>query len=169
MVIAQWIPTIVIAYIDEDYERRSPPTMISKVSTARTPGPVAAVIYPTSVVVRRPTPRLVTDPGPAIRGTPHPVTITIRRPIRIDVDDGIMRSPDPTVVRRVRPITIRVEIFSAPDITVVILCVVTKSFREIALAIIDPLVPRIRRTGSEQFPIACVGTINNQVGGTPIS
>jgi len=81
------------------------------------------------------------------------MTVSIRRPIAERVDYTGVRLPQPTVFLAVRPFTIRVEIFATPNIVIKILPVITKSFREILLAIAHPIVIRIARNRTKQFPI----------------
>src|SRR5262245_2382722 len=69
--------------LEKGYECRTPPTPITLKLTAGTPGPVTVVIDPAAVVIRRPTPRLISHPGPAVRRTPDPMAVTIWRPIAV--------------------------------------------------------------------------------------
>ena len=145
MMISKWIPAIVIANINEDYECGPPPAVIAEVGTARTPCPVPVVIHPSAVVIWRPAPRFITHPGPTIRRTPHPVTITIRRPITVNVNRGRMRSPDPAVVGRVSPIAVCVEVFGTPNVFIIVLGVVTKTLSKVTLAVVYPFVDCVAR------------------------
>jgi hypothetical protein len=52
-----------------------------------------------------------------------------------------MRSPDPAVVVCIYPIAISVEIFGAPEVVIVVLDVITKTLGQVALAIVNPVVP----------------------------
>src|SRR6185503_14303218 len=118
LVVIQRVPAHVISKRDVENkrdQRRTPPTALSVELAARTPGPVAVVINPTPVVIRRPAPRLVTNPRPAVRGTPRPVTVAVRRPVAVDADGARTWTPDPAVIICVDPIAIGVEIFSTPD------------------------------------------------------
>ena len=111
---------------------------------ARAPRPVAVVINPTPVVIRRPAPRLVTNPRPAVRRTPGPMTVAIRRPVAVDAERAGMWPPDPAVVVCVDPVAVGVEIFSTQrrirrNISrsdLLTLC-------EILLALLHPLIDRI--------------------------
>src|SRR5262245_40311592 len=138
--IVKWVPAIIVVDIDEDHECWSPPTVISGEGTTRNPRPAPPVIDPTSVVIRRPSPGLVTDPCPTIGRTPNPVTVTIRRPIRVDIDGVVTWLPDPSVVGCVGPIAIRIEILSTPHVLVVVLRVVTKVLSKITLTFRYPIV-----------------------------
>jgi len=160
-VIAKWIPTIVVVYIDEYHECRSPPASIMQVCTTRTPPPVTIEKHPTSVVIGRPTPRFITYPSPTVRWTPNPVTITIGCPISVDIDGGGMRSPDPAIVGRVSPIAVGIKIFSSPYVLVVILNVVPETLRQIALAVVDPFVNRVEPCIRCELPVAGGITRNN--------
>jgi hypothetical protein len=51
---------------------------------------------------------------------------------------------------------IRGELFRPPNVIVVILDVITEPLREVAFAIIHPLIVRIARSGGEKIPIAGV-------------
>jgi hypothetical protein len=73
-----------------------------------------------------------------------------------------MRTPDPSVILGVGPVSIRVEIFAAPKVFVVILRVVTKALGEVAFPLGNPLVPRILRSG-EHFPFTSVWAIDNKI------
>ena len=108
--------------------------------TARTPGPIIVVIDPAPIVIRGPAPRFIPDPRPAIGRAPGPVAVTIGRPVVVDIDYGRVRTPDPTIVRHIRPIAISIEIFSAPNVFIIVLNVVMRSLGQIALAIIHPTV-----------------------------
>src|SRR5687767_3019487 len=105
-------------------ERRTPPTAMPVILTARTPGPVVVIVDPAAVVIRGPTPGLITNPGPAIRRNPDPVSVAIRRPVVIVVDNRNVWPPDPAIVIGVGPVAISVKVFGAPDVVVVILRVV---------------------------------------------
>lgn len=127
LVIRQRVPTNIVAERNVEHERdecRSPPTAMSVMLTSRTPCPIPIVVYPATVVVRRPTPRFIPDPCPAVRRTPRPMAITIRRPVGECADGCHMRPPDPAVVFGIGPITVSVEILCAPNVLVVILDVV---------------------------------------------
>jgi hypothetical protein len=62
----------------------------------------------------------------------------------------------------VGPVSIRIEIFAAPNVFVVILGVVTKTLGEIAFPLVNPFVPRILRSG-KHFPLTSVWAIDNQI------
>jgi hypothetical protein len=148
MVVGKWIPTDVVAKDNIDcHQRRSPPTAIPVITTAWTPCPGVVVINPSAVVIRSPTPGFIANPRPAVRWTPHPIPITVRGPTVVAVDEGRMRTPDPTILIRVRPLTIRVEIFAAPDKLVVVLSVVSQTFRKKVFTIENPFVPVIISAG----------------------
>src|SRR5690242_12774948 len=122
LVIRQRIPADVVSKREvERYkrdERGSPPTAVSIKAAARTPSPVVVVVHPTPVVIRRPTPWLIPNPCPTVRRTPLPISITIRDPIAVTGDRTRVRTPDPTVIARMYPIAVRVEVFGAPDVLV---------------------------------------------------
>jgi len=166
--ISEWIPTIVITHIDEDYERGSPPAVIAEVGTPRTPRPVTVVIHPSSVVIWRPSPGFITHPGPTIRRTPYPVTISIWRPINV-VDGARMRSPDPAVVGRVTPIAVCIEILGAPNVFIIVLGVVAKSLSQITLAVVYPFVNCVALCIGNKLPVSCVVTRNDKFGSSSIS
>jgi hypothetical protein len=167
--ISERIPTIVIANIDEYYKRGSPPAVIAEVCTPRTPRPVTAVINPPSVVIWRPPPRFITHPGPTIRRTPHPATISIRRPIGVYVNRARVRSPDPTVVRRVSPIAVRIEILGTPNVVIIVLGVVTKALSQITLAVVYPFVNCVAGCIGNKLPVSSVVTRHDKLGGSSIS
>jgi len=84
LIVRQRIPADIVAEREvEGYERGPPPTAVTTVSVLRRPGPVIVDIDPTAVVIRRPSPGLVSDPRPAVRRTPRPATVAIWRPISI--------------------------------------------------------------------------------------
>jgi hypothetical protein len=95
--------------------------------------------------------------------------VAIRRPIAVDANHARIRPPGPTEVIRVSPIAIRRQIFRAPDILVVILHVVLKPLREKTLAVVDPIVDSVGRSGSDQIPIARTVSTNDQLRGTSIA
>jgi len=165
LVIVQRIPADVVAKRDVENkrdQRRTPPTAIVIKLAARTPSPVTVDINPTTVVIRRPAPWLVTNPRPAIRRTPGPLTVTIRRPIVIHADRAWERTPDPTVVVGLDPIAVSLEILAAPNILVVVLVVVLQSLREIPLAFHDPVIDFIGRPSGHEIPVAGVFTIDDE-------
>ena len=168
MMISEWIPTIVIANIDEYYQRGSPPAVIAQVCTARTPRPVTAVIHPSSVVIWRPSPGFITYPGPTIWRTPYPVTISIWRPINV-VDGGRMRSPDPAIVGRVGPITVCIEILGTPNVFIIVLGVVPKPLSQITLAVVYPFVDCVTRCVGNELPVSRVVTRHYKLGSSSIS
>src|ERR1043166_732985 len=144
LIVVQRIPANVIAERNVEYDqRRTPPTAVPVISTARTPGPVVVVIDPTSVMIRRPTPRLLAHPGPTIRITPGPIAITIRRPVVVAAQKSCTWLPDPAVVGGVTPVAVGIKIFGAPNVAIVILNVVTQTFSQIMFALVDPIVPGI--------------------------
>src|SRR5690242_4215524 len=150
LVIIQRIPTDVIAKRDvkhERHQRRTPPTAIAIKLAARTPRPVTVVINPATIVIRRPSPRLVSNPRPTVRRTPGPLPVTIWHPIAIPADRARERTPDPTVIVGLNPIAVRIEILAAPNILVVIPGIVLESLRQVALAIRDPVIDLIRWRG----------------------
>ena len=108
---------------------------------AGTPHPVVVVINPSPVVIRRPAPGFISDPGPTVWRTPRPISVTIRSPVVVVIDDRRMRLPDPAVIARIDPIAVCVEVFGAPDVTVVIAIVITQAFGEVSFAICDPVLP----------------------------
>src|SRR6185369_2703365 len=121
---------------------------------AWTPGPIVVVVNPTAVVIRRPTPGLLAHPGPTVRRNPNPAAIAIRSPIVIVVYDSDVRAPNPAVVVNVGPIAVGVEIFSAPNIAVVILNVVTKALGQVLLAFLYKSIPGIGGIARHELPIA---------------
>ena len=109
LVIVQRIPAHVITKRDvEDKrdQRRAPPTSLFVKLAARAPRPVIVVVNPTTVVIRRPAPRLVTNPRPTVRRTPGPITVAIWRPVAVDADGARMWPPDPAVIICVSPLAI---------------------------------------------------------------
>jgi hypothetical protein len=128
LVIVERIPAITTPTEIEMKERHqgaAPPTMVPVKLATRTPSPSAVVVDPTSIVIRGPTPWFISNPGPAEWRTPRPVSVAIGCPIVIKVYDSLMWPPDPTVVFGVIPITVAVEIFSAPNIFIKVLNVIT--------------------------------------------
>src|SRR6476620_4104650 len=150
--IPKGVPAIVVAHIDDYNERGSPPAMTAEVCTARTPGPVAAVIDPTSVVIWRPAPWFIPHPGPTIRRTPHPVTVTIRCPINVAVDGARMWSPDPPVIACVSPIAVRIEIFGTPNVFIIVLGVIAEPLSQITLTVVYPFVNCVDRCIRNELP-----------------
>src|SRR6267142_728087 len=106
-----------------------------------TPGPIAIVVNPTTIVIRCPTPGFITNPRPPIRRNPGPMSVAVRRPVVVGVNDGDVRSPDPTVIVGIGPTAVGVEIFPAPDgvIKVTHVLVILQSRGQIAFAINDPI------------------------------
>lgn len=89
LVVIQRVPADVVAkreVEDKRDERGPPPASVSVKLAARAPRPVAVVINPAAIVIRRPAPRLVTDPRPAVRRAPAPLAVAIRSPIAVDVE-----------------------------------------------------------------------------------
>jgi hypothetical protein len=167
--ISEWIPTIVVADIDEYYKRGSPPTVIAEVRTPRTPCPVTVVIHPSSIVIWRPSPGFITHPGPTIRRTPYPVTVSIWRPINVDVNGARVRSPDPAVVGRVSPIAVCIEILCTPNVVIIVLGVVAKALSQITLAVVYPFVNCVARCIGHELPVSCVVTRHDKLGSSSIS
>ena len=97
------------------------------------------------------------------------MAVAIRRPVAEGVDYARMRAPDPAVFARAGPLAVVVEIFGAPNIFVEVLRIVARTLREITLAITDPFVNSVARTGSEQVPVARVVARGDQFGGTPVA
>jgi hypothetical protein len=73
-----------------------------------------------------------------------------------------MRTPDPSVILCIGPASIRVEIFAAPNVVVVILRVVAEALGKIAFPLVNPVVPVILR-GSKHFPLTSVLAIDNKI------
>src|SRR6185503_3810241 len=126
-------------------KRRTPPAAFSRVVTVRTPCPIVVVIDPTAIVIWGPSPRLITNPRPAVWLAPGPIAMAVRRPIKIVVDDCYVGAPDPSVVLRVFPTAICVQFFCAPDVIVIVLIVVIQPLRQVAFAVVNPVVPSIVR------------------------
>jgi hypothetical protein len=74
-----------------------------------------------------------------------------------------MRPPNPAEVVREGPVAVSRKLFRAPRVLVVILTIVTEPLREEALAIVYPLVDRIKRGDGDKLPIAGVVTSHNQL------
>src|SRR5678815_4717013 len=142
---------------------------MSVVVTARTPGPIVVVVNPAAVVVRSPAPWFIANPGPAVWPKPRPASITVRRPVVVIVDDCYVRAPDPAIVVSVRPVAVSIQIFRAPNSTVIVLSVVTHPLREVTFAIVNPVVPRIVRCGGEQLPITGVRPFVDEFCGAAIA
>ena len=112
----------------------------------------------------RPSGRSDTAPNPTVRSRPtsnHKADTTSNvhsdtAPSRCSCQHCRVWSPDPAKVVGVSPVAIGIEIFRAPNVLVVILDVVTQPLREIALAIVDPIVNRVECGGGVQFPVAGV-------------
>ena len=156
MMVTEWIPAIVVVDINVGDKCWLPPATIVIEGTPWTPRPITTVENPTAIVVRRPSPGFITNPRPTIRRAPDPMSITIRRPIIVNIDYRIVRTPNPTVVRCIAPITKGIEIFCAPNVFVVVLNVVTESLCEIALPIIYPVIDWIERRIGNKLPVARV-------------
>src|SRR5687768_7463486 len=118
-----------------------PPAAMAVVLAAWTPGPVVVVVDPAAVVIGCPAPRFISHPRPAIRWTPRPITMTVRCPVRVIVNNRCVWSPDPTIVVDVRPRSVSVEVFRAPDVTVIVLVVVAHPLRQVIFSIVNPAVP----------------------------
>ena len=71
-----------------------------------------------------PAPRLVVHPGPTIRRHPTPMTVAIRRPVGVLARGVSIRPPYISVLSRVYPFTVIVEVFGTVDVLVVIFVVV---------------------------------------------
>ena len=80
---------------------------------SRPPRPRAAVPHPAPVVIRRPAPGLKANPRPTVVRLPGPVAIAIRSPTL-----RLIRHPDLTVVGRVFPGSVRVQILRSDVILV---------------------------------------------------
>ncbi len=97
------------------------------------------------------------------------MTVAIRRPVAEGVDYACVWPPNPAVVVGVGPLAIRIQVFSAPNVLVEILRVVTETLREILLALTYPLVEGVASTGGKQVPIARVVAGNDELRGTPVT
>ena len=163
LVIVQRIPANVITknYSERD-QRGPPPTAMPVILTARAPGPIVVVVNPATVVIWRPAPGLQAHPGPAIRWNPGPITITIGSPIVVSIDGAGVRVPDPAIIFGVGPIAVGIQIFTTPNITIVILSVVTHPLGQIALAFLDPIIPRVRSVACDKLPITRVVAIDHK-------
>jgi hypothetical protein len=80
-----------------------------------------------------------------------------------------MWPPDPAVIIRVSPIAVCIQIFSSPDVLVVILNVVSETLGQVALTIVDPLVNYIERCVGCEVPVAGVVTRHDQFSGSSVS
>src|SRR6476659_1039839 len=171
LVVVQRIPANIIATKNnaERYQRRSPPAAVTVVLTTRAPCPVVVVVDPTAVVIRCPAPRFLAHPGPAIRRNPGPVTITIWGPVVVAVDCGRARMPNPAVVGRVGPVAIGIQIFTTPNVTVVVLRVITQSLGQITLAFLDPVIPGVGSVCGDKLPITSFVTFDHKLCGASIA
>ena len=170
MIVRQRIPADIVAEREvEGYERGPPPTAVTRVSVARRPGPVVINIDPTAVVIRRPSPWLVSDPRPPVRRTPGPTTVTIRCPISVAADHRCMRTPDPAVLVSLGPIAIGFELFRAPRRFIEIPDIVLVSLGQVLFATADPGIDRVARRGGDEFPVAGVIAGDNQFRRTPVA
>src|SRR5215213_2365947 len=168
LVVIQRVPADVVAKREVEDKRDEggpPPASLPVKLAARAPRPVAVVINPAPVVIRRPAPRLVTNPRPAVRRAPGPLAVAIRRPIAVDAERASARPPDPAVVVRVDPVAVVIEIFSAKDVFVEIFNVSFSTRGEILLALFHPFIDSIgclrRRI---EIPVACIGAAGDQLG-----
>src|SRR5258706_7889755 len=173
LVIVQRIPADVITknYLERD-QRGPPPTAMTVILAARTPGPIVVVVNPAAVVIRSPAPGLLAHPGPTIRRNPVPIPIPIWSPIVVTVDCAGLRMPDPAIVFGVSPIAIGIQVFATPNITIVILSVVTQPLRQVTLAFLNPVVPGISSVGSvrgDKLPITRVVAFDHKLGSTSIA
>ena len=80
-----------------------------------------------------------------------------------------MRTPDPPVIGGIGPITVGVEIFSAPQIFVVVLNVIAQTLGQVALAIVHPVIDSIQRRRRDKLPIAGIWTIDNEFRRTAVA
>jgi hypothetical protein len=78
-------------------------------------------------------------------------------------------APDPTIVTRVGPGSVRIKIFGSPNIVVVILNIVTKSLGQVSFTIIDPAIPRISGGSIKQLPVTRIGTVEDEFGGATLT
>src|SRR2546429_84428 len=85
------------------------PLFPARHAPARHPYPAAVPVRPAAVMERREAPRGVVHPGPAPRLHPDPAAVAVRRPSH---DRGPGR-PDGTVVGRVAPLTVLVQVLVA--------------------------------------------------------
>jgi hypothetical protein len=169
MVISKRIPIDMIPKRDvETYQRRTPPTAVPVVTAARTPSPVVVVVNPAAVVIGRPSPWFITHPSPPIWRTPDPIPISVGRPIVVSTDRVWVWSPNPSIIGGVHPSAVGVQIFSAPDVRVVILRVVAHPVRKISLTIFNPVVPEVRAECYER-PVARVKTFDNEFSAATVA
>lgn len=80
-----------------------------------------------------------------------------------------MWTPKPTVLFGIDPIAIRIEIFRAPNVFVEILRLRAKELREISVALANPCIDRVGRTGGEQIPIAGVRAGDDEFSRTAVA
>src|SRR5579872_3804558 len=120
---------------ERDISRR-PQRTVSDVHRTGPPAPIAAINEPTSIVIRRPAPRLIGNPGPAIIRFKDPAPIAIRRPVRTR-----RRKPHVAVVRDVGPMSVGIKILAAGVVRIGVLPAL-RAFDD-AVAIAIPLVPVI--------------------------
>src|SRR5438445_10408975 len=141
------------------------------IAEARAPGPIVVVINPAAVVIRRPTPWLLSHPGPAVWRAPRPVPVAIRRPVVVVVDYGNLRPPDPAIIVGVNPITISIQFFRAPDIGIVIpnAVIVSQASGQLCFATGYPIVPAVFRRRISKVPIAFVAGYRFQRRTMPIA
>jgi hypothetical protein len=78
-------------------------------------------------------------------------------------------SPHPAEVVGIAPVAISIEIFSAPNVFVVVLNVVFEPLREIALAVAYPGVNRVMLVGCKKLPVACAFAAHNELSGTTVA
>src|SRR6185369_9242378 len=93
-------------------------------------------------------------------------------PIVVTVDCAGARMPDPAIVFGVSPVAVGIQVFATPNITIVILCVVTQSLRQVTLAFLDPVVPGISSVGSvrgNELPVTGVVSLDDKLGSTSIA
>src|SRR5256885_5023605 len=88
-----------------------PYTTLFRSPRARYPAPGAVPLHPAAVVKRCITPGRIIDPRPTPRGDPHPVTEAVGRP----AGHHHGRCPDVTVLRRLLPAPVGVQILRAGD------------------------------------------------------
>jgi len=168
LVIIERVPADVVAKRDVENKRDQrgpPPASLPIKLAARAPRPIAVVLNPAAVVIRRPAPRLVTNPRPAVRRTPTPLAVAIRRPVAVYAQRARMRPPDRAIVVCIDPIAVVGKIFGAEDVFVEIFRVRPLPLREILLTLFHPFINRIGRLrGRIEILVACIWPGGDQFG-----
>ena len=115
------------------------------------PSPSAAVGHPATVVIRSPSPGFSAYPSPTVVRFPNPVAISIRSPV-----GRLIRNPDLTVVVRVFPASVCIQIFGAGVIAISVIPRLRAVNHVVAITI--PTVPIVAIRSWRNFVLSFLGT-----------